>query len=320
MIVFAGGAIAGATGAFFSDSETSTGNTFTAGALDLKVDSEAHYNGLVCVEDENSATSAGTGTWQVPQGGQPVGPDHYPQPNMPCVGSWEETDLGATTPFFALTDVKPGDFGENTISLHVYDNDAWGRFVISNVQDVDNDCTEPEEESTADTCTQATPKDVTPGSGELAENIIFQAWIDDGLTPGFQNNNDVGEGDNIKQEREQLVILPGTLEEEGETHNIWQALATYRVLLDQNNTCEATDANGNGQTDEDGDNTPEYGVCQGIADDGRLVGSTTYYFGLEWNVPNTVGNEAQTDSLNATLGFEVEQHRNNDTPFDSEED
>ena len=37
----------GATGAFFSDTETSTGNTFTAGAIDLTVDSEQHYNNLV---------------------------------------------------------------------------------------------------------------------------------------------------------------------------------------------------------------------------------------------------------------------------------
>jgi hypothetical protein len=46
-----------------------------------------------------------------------------------------------------------------------------------------------------------------------------------------------------------------------------------------------------------------------------MVGSTTYYFGLAWSVPDDVGNEAQTDSLNADLTFEVEQHRNNPIPF-----
>ena len=51
-IVFVGAAAAGATGAFFSDVETSTGNTFTAGALDLKVDSQSHYDGLVCVDND----------------------------------------------------------------------------------------------------------------------------------------------------------------------------------------------------------------------------------------------------------------------------
>jgi len=40
--------VSGATGAFFSDTETSTGNTFAAGEIDLTVDSTAHYAGLIC--------------------------------------------------------------------------------------------------------------------------------------------------------------------------------------------------------------------------------------------------------------------------------
>lgn len=45
-IVFIGGAVASATGAFFSDTETSTGNIFTAGSIDLKIDhSLSTYNG-----------------------------------------------------------------------------------------------------------------------------------------------------------------------------------------------------------------------------------------------------------------------------------
>ncbi|MDO8430681.1 MAG: TasA family protein [Candidatus Taylorbacteria bacterium] len=42
-VVFLGAAVAGGTGAFFGDVETSTGNTFAAGSLDLKVDSQCHY-------------------------------------------------------------------------------------------------------------------------------------------------------------------------------------------------------------------------------------------------------------------------------------
>ena len=49
-IVFLGAIVASGTGAFFNDEETSTGNTFTAGALDLQVDSAAHYNGLICFD------------------------------------------------------------------------------------------------------------------------------------------------------------------------------------------------------------------------------------------------------------------------------
>lgn len=334
----AGALIIGATIAFFSDTETSNDNTIQAGAIDLKVDSEAHYNGLVC---RDVGVVVPDYRWREP-GPDPATPAelalaHY---DIPCDGTWDQTDLGATNQFFELVDVKPGDEGENTISLHVYTNDAWGRFVIRDVRDLDNTCTEPESEVNPlldPECVAAgsggTP---VPDSGELAESITFYAWLDQGATPGFQNigsdgkpinrQPDPGEGDNIWQCGqltdprdfrpdvecdEPLVILPGTVDENpspdqtlaDETHNIWVALAAVDGLY-----CD-DDVNipSNGQN--------QYGLCQGIANDGRMVGSTTYYFGLAWFVPDEVGNEAQTDSLNADLSFEVEQHRNNPTPF-----
>ena len=311
----------GATGAFFSDTETSTGNTFTAGAIDLKVDSTSHYNNMVCTLGD------GGSTWQPEEGAFPDGVpvDHYPQPNTPCDGTWTETDLGAKHKFFNLTDVKPGDDGEDTISLHVYGNDAWGRFVINGVTDLDNTCTEPETETGVldPECSLPLP---VPGAGELAESISFYAWLDQGLIPGFQNIDangapttpvpDPKEGDNIQQCdlqgptgngpvcAEPTVILPGTVDENpdpdqtlaDETHNIWEALAAVYAVY-----CPLNDEQG----------ADNYGPCQGIAKDGRMVGSTTYYFGLAWNVPYLVGNEAQTDSLNANLVFQAVQQRNN---------
>src|SRR3990167_1464422 len=71
------------TSAFFSDTETSSGNTLTAGELDLKIDNTSYYN-----QASNSAT-----TW--------------PSDNLP----------GHL--FFDFNDLKPGDRGEDTISLLV---------------------------------------------------------------------------------------------------------------------------------------------------------------------------------------------------------
>jgi predicted ribosomally synthesized peptide with SipW-like signal peptide len=333
------------TGAFFSDEEKSVGNTFQAGALDLKVDSEAHYNGMICTPVVDPGVGP-THTWQPgPQFGNPpvVPADHYPQPGMPCVGTWTETDLGLTHQFFNLTDVKPGDEGENTISLHVYNNDAWGRFLIRNVGDHDNDCTEPETKSNDPECSLVAPgTDLGDNNeGELGQNMTFYAWLDQGAKPGFQNiqpveegegyrdtNDDPTEGDNIWQctdgeEQltveeyleamqspsllqellttcdEPLVILPGGVEGD-ETHNIWPAMASIYTAY-----CSEAPATGN--------NNYEY--CHGIAQDGRMVGSTTYYFALAWFVNPDAGNEAQTDSLIADLVFDVEQHRNNPNPF-----
>ena len=242
-IAAAAALLIGATFAFFSDSETSTGNTFTSGTLDLKVDSQCHYF----------------------QNGSDVGCDDF--------GNWSQTDLepGVHT-FFDFDDTKPGDWGENTISLHVVDNDAWGRFIIDNITD----------------------------NGELRENMEFWIWVDQGDTPGFQGS-DTGEGDNVwDPQTEPLVITPGTVDLPSETWNIWDALTATWVF--------------NGNID-----TP------GVVQDGRMVESITYYFGLAWCFGEAdpsqgglgacdgsgVGNDVQGDSLTGDLNFEVVQHRNN---------
>jgi predicted ribosomally synthesized peptide with SipW-like signal peptide len=236
MLVFVGAVVLGATGAFFSDTETSTGNTFTAGAIDLKVDNECHYNNGSCPEAANVKTN------------------------------WEQTDLGVEHKFFWFEDVKPGDFGEDTISLHV-DNDAWLRLVIKDVTNLDNSCTEPEH----------TEEDGCGTNGELGENLLFSVWLDQGEIPGFQgrenDDGDTGEGDNIRNFEEPTLISSGTIDANGE---VW--------------------------------NLKDTGLY--------LKGGETAYFGIDWNLPSTVGNEVQTDSMNATMVFQVEQYRNNPTPFE----
>lgn len=165
-IALVGSAVAGATTAFFLDTETSSNNTFSSGAIDLKVDSESHYNNMVCTD-----IGGGEYQWQ-PEAGFIPEPDHYPVPGSECNGSWEETDLGPTHTFFNFEDLKPGDHGENTLSLHVYNNDAYACAVIDNMHDDDNGLTEPEAEAGDDSD--------GPDNGEIAEELHFFAWDDDG--------------------------------------------------------------------------------------------------------------------------------------------
>ena len=238
----------GATGAFFSDTETSTGNTFTAGAIDLTVDNTCYYNKIA---DEN------------PNCPTVVDDTNTPSVDESVVTSWTATNLGAQHKFFWFNDVKPGDFGEDTISLHV-DNDAWLRLVINAVTDADNTCTEPE---------LIAEGGVTCGTdGELRENLLFSVWLDQGITPGFQNNGDVGEGDNIRNHNEPTIIASGTIDTGGEIWNLADAGGLY------------------------------------------LIGGQTAYFGIDWSLPGSVGNDTQTDSMSATMEFQVVQHRNNPTP------
>ncbi len=146
--------VIGGTSAFFSDTETSMGNTFTAGAIDLKVDSTATYNGV--------SVAAAT---------------------------WAEKDLVPTADkFFNFGDVKPGDSGENTISLHVINNDAWVCATVSGLTNDENGINEPEGEA----------GDTTQSVGELQQNLVLTVWRDNGAGSGIA-------GDNIQNGTEEVL-------------------------------------------------------------------------------------------------------------------
>jgi predicted ribosomally synthesized peptide with SipW-like signal peptide len=151
LILFVGGALAlGSTGAFFSDSETSGSNTFAAGSIDLKIDNSSYYNGVL-----NPGTT------------------------------WELSDL-TIEKFFDFLDLKPADYGEDTISLHVDTNDAYLCANVTLTSNNDNGINEPE----------AGDGDVTAGvgEGELADNVKFIWWADDGDNVLEQGENVISQG------------------------------------------------------------------------------------------------------------------------------
>lgn len=145
-----------ATGAFFNDTETSTGNILQAGALDLRIDNTCYYNGNACV-DINQETGVG----------------HWDDSREECSCTWRSKDLEEGDVFFDLHDLKPGDWEEDTISIDV-DNPSWLCADIKVTRDVDNSCTEPEQEDETGACVDPN------GDGELAENLFFVFWTDDG--------------------------------------------------------------------------------------------------------------------------------------------
>lgn len=282
-IVFLGSTIAAGTGAFFSDTETSEGNIFTAGSLDLKVDSVAHYNGLVCFDGkwhpENLVEWTGTAlalkegvdqddvadaiaTYNDPAQNPMLNPQMLA--GSDCGGTWALADLGATHTFFDYSDLKPGDNGENTISLHVIDNDAWACAIITPTVNDDVSSTEPELET-------GDPEDTDSiFDGELAQKMNFKIWADtcdvNGAVPG----------DNIHQENCEPVLTSGS----GPINQ-----TAYPIVTPQVNAF-------------------------GISGD-PMTPNITRYLGIEWDIPTTVGNEIQTDKYMADIAFYVEQSRNN---------
>ena len=270
VIAIIGIAAAGATGAFYGDTETSTGNTFTAGAIDLRVDSVSHYNNMICTASGSNGSTFYT--WQ-PEVGFTPPPGHFPQTGSPCDGTWEETDIeGGVHTFFNFLDLKPGDFGEDTISLHVYNNDAWGQLTLDGIVDTDNDCTEPEQDFEEGQCG-------LDGTGEIDDYLAFTGWLDQGFTPGFQcgtepNNAmcdaDPAEGDNEYQTQEGPKFWDNETINDIGPFELSEVLSAAYALM-----CSNSAPNGN----------TNYDLCHGIAQDGRMVESTTYYFGLAWTLP-----------------------------------
>ena len=137
MIVGIVALIIGVTTSFFSDTEVSTGNVFTAGDFDLMIDSTCTYNG---------------------------------QTQTFC--TWVEKNLDGDL-FFNFGDIKPSDSGEDTISFHIIDNDAWLCAEVYNLVNKDNGCRTPETLAPDLTC-----GDPGIGEGELQDNLFFTVWQD----------------------------------------------------------------------------------------------------------------------------------------------
>ncbi len=253
LILFVGGALAlGGTGAFFNDTELSSGNTFTAGAIDLKIDNHSYYNGHL-----NASTT------------------------------WEMKDLTTIDKFFDFPDLKPGDVGEDTISLHVNTNDAYLCANVKLTSNDDNAPTEPE---------LLVDGNTGPGLGELASSVNFVWWADD--------------GDNVL-ESDENVISQGPIGALGLNGSTTVPLAD-----------SVTNIWTGGSGPAPGDKTLYIGKawCFGTIGQAPLVQD-----GLGSTSPRTpanstggitcdgsgLGNSTQTDSLTADVQFTAIQSRNN---------
>lgn len=207
-----------ATSAFFSDNETSTGNTFVAGSLDLQIDSECHYF----------------------QNDIDVGCDGF--------GDWDSTDL-TNEKFFNFQDIKPGDYGENTISIHAAKNDQYVCSAIYNLVDAENTYLQSELDA----------GDASAGVGELSGLVNFFAWgdtngdnvWDDGELPLFSNVS--GPASDILGGVVYPLFIPATADvEEGDTEHIGLYWCFGDLTVDTNAetlTCDGSTVDNQSQTD-----------------------------------------------------------------------
>jgi Ca-activated chloride channel family protein len=170
------------TSAYFSDREEFSNNGLTAGTLDLKLDYKATYQGgegrLDAIKEMGypDAEALGDGVYLLDQAPSPADMQDWED-----LVTGEEFDFcspeadqflvnGDDIPVFTLEDIKPGDTGEVTISVHICDNPAFLKMVgdLSNEQENGQDDPEIAAEGTD-----------TDGIGELADAIEVCVWYDE---------------------------------------------------------------------------------------------------------------------------------------------
>ena len=170
------------TTAYFNDTESFTNNTLTAGELDLKLDYKSTYlGGPGRLDDVKSmgypdAEDLGDGRYLLDQAPSPADMQAWEDLVMDddfdfCSPEADEFLVnGDGIPVFTLDDVKPGDSGEVTISIHICDNPAFLYLAGELTENAENGQSEPELEDEGED---------TDGIGELADAIEVCVWYDE---------------------------------------------------------------------------------------------------------------------------------------------
>lgn len=270
------------TSAFFSDQDTFENNRLVAGELDLKVDWAQTYNGepvnAFPDEDGDDVQDPIQSREQIAQeSGLPID-----SPSVETMFRDQFVDIpdDYLRPLIELEDVKPGDSGEITFSLHLFDNAGYIWMNGRCIENAENGIVEPERDD---------PDEVEasgPLSGELAQAIRVALWYDD--------------GDNV-HETDETIIFRGSLRE-------LALLLCDGIALDGDRSTPFSSVNiVTGDAFED-----SLLAANGLSDDRECFdASTTHHLGLRWELPVDHANELQTDSVRFDLGFYTEQCRHN---------
>lgn len=253
-ILFAGALLAGGTGAFLGDKEVSTGNTFASGVIDLKIDNESYAT------DDNGKLYFSTST------------------------SWLLSPLAGKL-FFNFGDIKPGDIGEDTISLHVSNNNAYACMNVEITATPENGQTGPED--------LVDPSGAT-NKGELQNYLYFAFWADDG-------DNVYEKGEKIFKEGLAKDIFDGKYWSLSDSvKNIW---GNSPAPIPANSVKYIGKAWCFGEITKNPVNQDNKGK---IGTNGPLVRGTGFKCEGE-----DVGNIVQSDGIKANVGFIATQSRNN---------
>lgn len=203
--VGAAGAGAGlGTSALFNDTESFEGNQMVAGELDLLLDWQQTYtrNGTAqWVNAHPDSDTDGEQSYDVGSNLDSLESDTVVEysdrgGNIVNVLTCADSDvLSLGNAFYGdgqdtlveLDDVKPGDSGEITFSLHLCDNPGYIWLQAANVDEDDGINTEPEPGTDRATKAPVEEGTETDDGGQLAENIEVNLWYDNDCDNRYDN-------------------------------------------------------------------------------------------------------------------------------------
>lgn len=179
------------TSAFFNDTESFEGNSLAAGELDLKLDYRVTYHGgpgrleeikaMGYPDAEEVPDEEGVYVLdEVPTNGDiPEDWGEFVVGEDFCHEDWDDVLVnGDEVRPIHLADVKPGDSGCLTTSLHLCDNPGYVWMNGELTENAENGVTDPES-AVDDDADQADPQAGDEWSGELADSIETRLWYDE---------------------------------------------------------------------------------------------------------------------------------------------
>ncbi|OYR56773.1 vWA domain-containing protein [Halorubrum halodurans] len=211
------------TSAYFSDTESFENNSITAGELDLKVDWQQSYYGAAETVVPVNAYPDHDGDGLQSIDGKEYVLDNEDGENVPIELTCEDLESGADLPddvftspnrsaddggpieqqdsLVALDDVKPGDWGEITFSLHLCDNPGYVWLTADDFSQSGGTLTEPERVS----MNSSDPGSVTESddTGDLADNTYVELWYDDDC----DNVRDTGGGETGDEFADVVIVM-----------------------------------------------------------------------------------------------------------------
>ncbi|WP_049985512.1 vWA domain-containing protein [Halobellus rufus] len=286
------------TSAFFSDEEEFADNTLQAGTLDLKLDYKATYLGgtgrLDAVRamgypeaEEIVVDDEATGRYLLAQAPSPADMQAWEdlvqgeQFDFCSPEADEYLENGDGIPMFTLSDVKPGDSGEVTVSIHICDNPGYLRMIGELTANEENGQTEPEIDAEGED---------TDGIGELADAIEVCVWYDEDCDNVYEPT-----GTGQQQELEVALVSDVSGSMGGSPIAALKTAATSFVdNLSSPDEAAAISFSSSASTDQE--LTTDYQAVKDAIDDYNASGGTSIAAGID------EGTDELLNGTNATAG------------------